>query len=96
MVRLLARIVGVGVETADMLVREVLSLGRRQRARRAVSGHSFLCVRVRCLTARKARLAIAQGRQLALRYQPLAGSLMTRRWRRESAANSSLETPISM
>jgi hypothetical protein len=35
MVRLLARIVGVGVETADMLVREVLS--RNLRDRRAVA-----------------------------------------------------------
>src|SRR6516165_6129820 len=42
----------------------------RQWARRAVSGHSFLPGRVRCLTAQKARLAIAQGRQLALGCQP--------------------------
>ena len=40
MVRLLARIVGVGVETADMLVREVLS--RNLRDRRAVARHAGL------------------------------------------------------
>jgi len=35
MVRLLARVVGVGIETADMLVHEVLS--RRMRDRKAVA-----------------------------------------------------------
>jgi hypothetical protein len=35
MVRLLARVIGVGVETADMLVQEVLS--RNLRDRRAVA-----------------------------------------------------------
>jgi len=40
MVRLLARIVGVGVETADMLVREVLS--RNLRDRRAVARYAGL------------------------------------------------------
>ncbi len=35
MVRLLARVIGVGVETADMLVQEVLS--RNMRDRRAVA-----------------------------------------------------------
>ncbi|MER8448390.1 hypothetical protein NKH52_35325, partial [Mesorhizobium sp. M1066] len=30
MVRLLARIIGVGIETADMLVNEILSRGRRR------------------------------------------------------------------
>jgi transposase len=40
MVRLLARIVGVGVETADMLVREVLSRNRRDR--RAVARYAGL------------------------------------------------------
>jgi transposase len=40
MVRLLARIVGVGVETADMLVHEVLS--RRMRDRRAVARYAGL------------------------------------------------------
>ena len=35
MVRLLARVIGVGVETADMLVQEVLS--RSMRDRRAVA-----------------------------------------------------------
>ena len=40
MVRLLARVVGVGVETADMLVREVLS--RELRDRRAVARYAGL------------------------------------------------------
>jgi transposase len=40
MVRLLARIVGVGVETADMLVHEVLS--RPMRDRRAVARYAGL------------------------------------------------------
>jgi hypothetical protein len=35
MVRLLARVIGIGVETADMLVREALS--RNMRDRRAVA-----------------------------------------------------------
>jgi transposase len=35
MVRLLARVIGIGIETADMLVREILS--RRLRDRRAVA-----------------------------------------------------------
>ena len=35
MVRLLARVIGVGIETADMLVQEVLS--RKLRDRRAVA-----------------------------------------------------------
>ena len=40
MVRLLARIVGVGIETADMLVHEVLS--RRMRGRKAVARYAGL------------------------------------------------------
>jgi transposase len=40
MVRLLARIVGVGVETADMLVHEVLS--RPMRDRRAAARYAGL------------------------------------------------------
>ena len=40
MIRLLARIVGVGIETADMLVREVLS--RNLRDRRAVARYAGL------------------------------------------------------
>lgn len=40
MVRLLARVVGVGVETADMLVREILS--RKLRDRRAVARYAGL------------------------------------------------------
>jgi transposase len=40
MVRLLARVIGVGVETADMLVREVLS--RQLRDRRAVARYAGL------------------------------------------------------
>lgn len=40
MVKLLARIIGVGIETADMLVHEVLS--RRLRDRRAVARYAGL------------------------------------------------------
>ena len=40
MVRLLARVIGVGVETADMLVHEVLSRGLRDR--RAVARYAGL------------------------------------------------------
>jgi transposase len=40
MVRLLARVIGVGIETADMLVHEVLS--RRLRDRRAVARYAGL------------------------------------------------------
>src|SRR5436853_2199169 len=40
MVRLLARVIGVGIETADMLVREVLS--RNMRDRRAVARYAVL------------------------------------------------------
>jgi transposase len=40
MVRLLARVIGVGVETADMLVQEVLS--RSMRDRRAVARYAGL------------------------------------------------------
>ena len=40
MVRLLARVVGIGVETADMLVQEVLS--RNMRDRRAVARYAGL------------------------------------------------------
>ena len=40
MVRLLARVIGIGVETADMLVREVLS--RTMRDRRAVARYAGL------------------------------------------------------
>nr|WP_202364547.1 hypothetical protein [Mesorhizobium sp. L-2-11] len=40
MVRLLARIIGVGIETADMLVNEILSRGLRDR--RAVARYAGL------------------------------------------------------
>src|SRR5882672_11085634 len=40
MVRLLARVIGIGIETADMLVREILS--RRLRDRRAVARYAGL------------------------------------------------------
>lgn len=40
MVRLLARVIGVGVETADMLVQEVLS--RSMRDRRAIARYAGL------------------------------------------------------
>ncbi len=40
MVRLLARVIGIGIETADMLVREVLS--RKLRDRRAVARYAGL------------------------------------------------------
>ena len=40
MVRLLARVIGIGIETADMLVQEVLS--RNMRDRRAVARYAGL------------------------------------------------------
>ena len=40
MVRLLARVIGVGIETADMLVQEVLS--RNMRDRRAIARYAGL------------------------------------------------------
>ena len=40
MVRLLARVIGIGIETADMLVREILS--RKLRERRAVARYAKL------------------------------------------------------
>ena len=40
MVRLLARVVGIGIETADMLVHEVLT--RRMRDRKAVARYAGL------------------------------------------------------
>ena len=40
MLRLLARVIGVGIETADMLVQEVLS--RNMRDRRAVARYAGL------------------------------------------------------
>ena len=40
MVRLLSRVIGIGIETADMLVREILS--RRLRDRRAVARYAGL------------------------------------------------------
>jgi transposase len=40
MVRLLARVIGIGIETADMLVREILS--RKLRDRRAVARYARL------------------------------------------------------
>ena len=40
MVRLLARVIGIGIETADMLVREILS--RKLRDRRAVARYAGL------------------------------------------------------
>ncbi len=40
MVRLLARVIGVGIETADMLVQEVLA--RNMRDRRAVARYAGL------------------------------------------------------
>ena len=43
MVRLLARVVGIGIETADMLVQEVLS--RPMRDRKAVARYAGLTVR---------------------------------------------------
>ena len=46
MVRLLARVIGVGVETADMLVQEVLS--RNLRDRRAVARYGGLTALLGC------------------------------------------------
>src|SRR5689334_24784211 len=54
MVRVLARILGVGIETADMLVHEVLS--RNLRDRRAVARYAGL-------TGRRTRAAADGGRK---------------------------------
>jgi len=43
MVRLLAHVIGVGIETADMLVQEVLS--RNMRDRRAIARYAGLSAR---------------------------------------------------
>jgi transposase len=48
MVRLLARVIGIGIETADMLVREILS--RKLRDRRAVARYAGLVIRRAILT----------------------------------------------
>lgn len=47
MVRLLARVVGVGIETADMLVQEVL--GRNLRDHRAVARYAGLTGSLFCV-----------------------------------------------
>jgi transposase len=61
MVRLLARVIGVGVETADMLVQEVLC--RNLRDRRAVARYVGL-------TARRTRAARGDGEGLAKAVMP--------------------------
>jgi transposase len=93
MVRLLARVIGVGVETADMLVHEVLS--RKLRDRRAVARYAGLTgspdesgsKRREKGLAKSGNARVRRGLiQLAwrfLRFQPDSG--LTRWWRTRTA-----------
>jgi transposase len=63
MVRLLARVVGVGVETADMLAHEILARGLRDR--RAVARYSGLTGAPDEERSKTARERLGQGRQCA-------------------------------
>jgi transposase len=82
MVRLLARIVGVGVETADMLVREVLS--RNLRDRRAVRSSKW-----RNLSAQPNTRLMVSKRSLAGVFTP--GLCLISRPKRKSGAIPSIE-----
>jgi len=53
MVLLLAKVLGIGIETADMLVHEILSRELRMKERWGVMPADRLTVRQRCQTARK-------------------------------------------
>jgi transposase len=93
MVRLLARVVGVGVETADMLVHEILSRGLRDR--RAVARYAGLTGAPSESGAKRRERGLAKAgntrvrrgmRQLAwrfLRFQPDSG--LARWWRARTA-----------
>ena len=63
MVRLLARVIGIGIETADMLVREILS--RKLRDRRALARYAGAHGIARRERFEKPREGPGQGRQCA-------------------------------
>ena len=95
MVRLLARVIGVGVETADMLVREVLS--RDLRDRKAVARYAGLTGSPDESGARRrekglARVGNARARrgmlQLAWRFLRFQGDSQLARWYRARTADA--------
>jgi transposase len=95
MVRLLARVIGVGVETADMLVREVLS--RDLRDRKAVARYAGLTGSPDESGARRrekglARVGNARVRrgmlQLAWRFLRFQGDSQLARWYRARTADA--------
>jgi transposase len=95
MVRLLARVVGVGVETADMLVREVLS--RELRDRRALARYAGLTGSPDESGARRrekglARVGNARVRrgmlQLAWRFLRFQADSQLARWYRARTADA--------
>jgi transposase len=95
MVRLLARVIGVGIETADMLVREVLS--RNLRDRKAVARYAGLTGSPDESGARRrekglARVGNARVRrgmlQLAWRFLRFQGDSQLARWYRARTADA--------
>ena len=95
MVRLLARVIGVGIETADMLVREVLS--RNLRDRKAVARYAGLTGSPDESGARRrekglARVGNARVRrgmlQLAWRFLRFQGNSQLARWYRARTADA--------
>jgi transposase len=95
MVRLLARVIGVGIETADMLVREVLS--RNLRDRKAVARYAGLTGSPDESGARRrekglARVGNARVRrgmlQLAWRFLRFQGHSQLARWYRARTADA--------
>jgi transposase len=95
MVRLLARVIGVGIETADMLVREVLS--RNLRDRKAVARYAGLTGSPDESGARRrekglARVGNARVRrgmlQLAWRFLRFQGDSQLARWYQARTADA--------
>ena len=95
MIRLLARVIGVGIETADMLVREVLS--RNLRDRKAVARYAGLTGSPDESGARRrekglARVGNARVRrgmlQLAWRFLRFQGDSQLARWYRARTADA--------
>ena len=95
MIRLLARVIGVGIETADMLVREVLS--RNLRDRKAVARYAGLTGSADESGARRrekglARVGNARVRrgmlQLAWRFLRFQGDSQLARWYRARTADA--------
>ena len=94
MIRLLARIVGVGIETADMLVREVLS--RDLRDRRAVARYAGLTGSPAARGRRRREMGLAKAGnarvrhgmvQLAWRFLLFQKESALARWYRERTAD---------